>query len=523
MSIAECPRCGYHLAKVEVKVEEVLALQAEVRRLKDLIPRLQEETAVLLRRINDAQEKTRNLPFEVLSKIFLFVRPPIDFTAHEPKIYGVDDPSRPPLTGYHDPAEDFHYTLAAVSHRWRQVVFSTPQLWTSISLRVLNTSTEFNTSLLDLHFKNASDLPISIQIDFSNPTFLFDSDPSQRSDTLVRLQPLAKVMFGENSDQVQSLFLIQPPAEWLSFVGGSLSRCKSITTYWPSSEPHCKYFFNFHDLPCLQHVKLIGSDFPLNLPTTTSSLQLSFIELYKSIRLLMELPNLVTFESTHHWNESLDYGDVTKPIVLHCLENLTWDAQHIDYMHGFLRHVRFDNLRTLQWYEGRLFWSGASEEAESLRLAFFSALPPTLSSLTFNETALHSHAILNLLYRVPQLTELHFINYHSSVVEDTIKAIGRPLTNTGTPSSSELTVLPNLCVLSLSNAKNGGTLKPFVLIQLLETLLNAASPRPRQFHLTTHSEVTWHSDALDKVRTLLSSGLNAKITFDVDGFKSEMS
>ncbi|EKM79150.1 hypothetical protein AGABI1DRAFT_106729 [Agaricus bisporus var. burnettii JB137-S8] len=522
MSAAECPRCGYHGA-TEFK-EGIPALQAEVHRLEDLMARLQEEKLVLLHRINNAQEKTGRLPFEVLSNIFLFARPPIDFTAHEPTFYDDDDPNHPPVTGYYDPAEDFHHTLAAVSHRWRQVVLSTPQLWTSISLCVRNTFTEYRTSLLNLHFKNARDLGVSILLDFSNPTLVWENISSRRSDFLMHLEPLVETIFEDNSDQVRSLFLIQPPAEWSSFMCGSLPRCNSVTIYWPSSEPYCKYFFNFHDLPCLRHVKLVGSDFPLTLPATASVLQLSHTDLHKSIRLLVESPNLVEFESSHHFTGSLvsqSNGKITKPIILHRLENLTWDAQHIDDMHDFLRHVRFNNLRTLQWYEGTRNERRTSEEGESLRLAFFSSLPSTLSSLIFDEIDLDLPHILDLLSCIPQLTELHFINYRSWVVDDIIKAIGRSLADQGTPSSA-LTVLPNLCVLSISGAKYWGMLEPFVFIELLETL-HAAGPRQKQFHLITYSEVIWCSDALDKVRALLSSGLDAKITFGVDGSKSEIS
>ncbi|KAF7761533.1 hypothetical protein Agabi119p4_9525 [Agaricus bisporus var. burnettii] len=519
MSLAECPRCGYHIA-TEFK-EGLPALEAEVNRLDVLMSRLQEEKSILLRRINNAQEKTRRLPFEVLSNIFLFARPPIQFAAYEPIFYDEDDPEHPSLTGYHDPDEDFHHTLAAVSHRWRQVALSTPQLWTSISLSVLNTFTEFNTSLLDLYFENAHSLPVSIQLDFSNPALVWDNIPSRRSDFLMRLEPLAKTIFEENADKVRSLYLVQPPAEWSSFICGSLSRCNSVTIYWPNSERYYDFSFDFQDLPCLRHVTLVGSSFPFTFPTTVSSLHLSHTDLHKSIQLLVELPNLVVFEGICQQKKSLlSQSNFTEPIILHGLEDLTWDAHHIDDIHNFLRHVRFDNLRTLQWHEGRRHGHRISEEGESLRLDFFSSLPSTLSSLIFDEIELDLPCVLDLLSCVPQLTELHFINYFDWVVLDTVKAIGRPFAE-GT-SSSPSTVLPNLCVLSISNAMFGGTSKPSVFLELLETL-HATGPRPKRFHLITYSEVRWDSDALDKVRTLLSSGLDAKITFDVDGSETEIS
>ncbi|EKM74418.1 hypothetical protein AGABI1DRAFT_109956 [Agaricus bisporus var. burnettii JB137-S8] len=487
MSLAECPRCGYHIA-TEFK-EGIPALEAEVSRLEVLMSRLQEEKSILLRRINNAQEKTRRLPFEVLSNIFLFARPPIQFADYEPIFYDEDDPEHPSLTGYYDPDEDFHHTLAAVSHRWRQVALSTPQLWTSISLSVLNTFTEFNTSLLDLYFENAHSLPVSIQLDFSNPALVWDNIPSRRSDFLMRLEPLAKTIFEENADKPLAM---QFRDDLLAKFGALL-----------------QFFLRFP-----------GSSLT---PTcnAVSSLHLSHTDLHKSIQLLVELPNLVVFEGICQQKKSLlSQSNFTEPIILHGLEDLTWDAHHIDDIHNFLRHVRFDNLRTLQWHEGRRHGHRISEEGEGLRLDFFSSLPSTLSSLIFDEIELDLPCVLDLLSCVPQLTELHFINYFDWVVLDTVKAIGRPFAE-GT-SSSPSTVLPNLCVLSISNAMFGGTSKPSVFLELLETL-HATGPRPKRFHLITYSEVRWDSDALDKVRTLLSSGLDAKITFDVDGSETEIS
>ncbi|XP_006463998.1 hypothetical protein AGABI2DRAFT_120802 [Agaricus bisporus var. bisporus H97] len=293
----------------------VPALEAEVRHLEDLMPRLQEEKAILLRRINNAQEKTRHLPFEVLSNIFQFARPPIDFTAYEPIHYYIDDPDFPLLTGYVDPAENFHHTLAAVSHHWRQVALSTPQLWTSISLRILNTFTDFNTSLLDLHFKNAHNLPISIRLDLTNPAIAWTAhEGSKRDAFLTHLDPLEATIFNQNADKIKSLVFIEPPIEWFFFDRSNLSRCTSVTIYWPSARDNS--VFNFEDLPCLQHVKLVDSDTLFELPTTITDLQLAGTDLTHSMEAIAELPNLVKFETTGTTTRFI------KPAVLHLLGRL---------------------------------------------------------------------------------------------------------------------------------------------------------------------------------------------------------
>ncbi|EKM76532.1 hypothetical protein AGABI1DRAFT_131353 [Agaricus bisporus var. burnettii JB137-S8] len=86
MSIAECPRCGYHLeTDLKVRALDVHLANDAIEDPQKGVSALEAEgeKASLLRRINNTREKTRCLPFEVLSNIFQFARPPIDFTAVE--------------------------------------------------------------------------------------------------------------------------------------------------------------------------------------------------------------------------------------------------------------------------------------------------------------------------------------------------------------------------------------------------------------------------------------------------------
>ncbi|XP_006463996.1 hypothetical protein AGABI2DRAFT_120800 [Agaricus bisporus var. bisporus H97] len=288
MSIAECPHCGYHLA-TELK-EGLPALEAEVSRLEVLMSRLQEEKAIILRR---------------------FAHPPIDFAAYEPIFYDEDDPG-------------------PVSHRWRQVVLSTPQLWTTISLRVLNAFTNFNISLLDLYFKNAHSLPLSIQLDFSNCALVWSPGSAfRRYDILKALEPLEETIFDRKADRIYSLAFIKPPVEWFYFDPGNLSHCASMTIYWPNvMDDDDDYLLDVRDLPCLEHLKLVDSDVLFQLPTTVTTLQLFEIDMTHYIELLEELPKLVKLEITEVTTGTFE------PVVLHRLEHLTWRKICVDDNHG---------------------------------------------------------------------------------------------------------------------------------------------------------------------------------------------
>jgi hypothetical protein len=118
-------------------------LQDRVQSLEESISRLNQEKGNVLRELNTIHDKTSRLPSEVLSHIFQFARPPVDFRHHIPlrsnewkkkcRCFQRDT--------YHR-EEDHHFNLAGVSYRWRQIILSTPQLWTTISIGIWGPSME---------------------------------------------------------------------------------------------------------------------------------------------------------------------------------------------------------------------------------------------------------------------------------------------------------------------------------------------------------------------------------------------
>lgn len=86
-------------------------------------PPLQEPT-------NRSGPITRKLPTELLSAIFRFACPPINFTTRNPRLR-MDE-------NYFDPVDEHQALtiLAAVSSLWRQIALHTPQLWSSTAITV---------------------------------------------------------------------------------------------------------------------------------------------------------------------------------------------------------------------------------------------------------------------------------------------------------------------------------------------------------------------------------------------------
>ncbi len=174
LSDISCPRCGHFFGCSE-KLEnfgnhligggpaglslcgqregDVTVIQEELRRLDGLIHQLNQNRARLLHKVNQMQAATRRLPPEVLSTIFQFARPPIDFDARRTPSEFLADPDLWRET--REAEDDFQLVLSAVSCHWRQVVWATPQLWTTISVEVCQTGGKSNLSLLSLYFENS--------------------------------------------------------------------------------------------------------------------------------------------------------------------------------------------------------------------------------------------------------------------------------------------------------------------------------------------------------------------------------
>ncbi|XP_006459552.1 hypothetical protein AGABI2DRAFT_116515 [Agaricus bisporus var. bisporus H97] len=245
MSNPECPRCGYSRAReteavlhlpstinelsVWAQQEDLTAVQAELRRIEDSIfsleqsiSRLIEAKCIARRRVSIMQAATGRLPPEILSIIFQLACPPIDFDTH---YLDLEKPSNIFHTG-----QRFLYVLTAVSHHWWQVAFSTQQLWTSVRLEVdtliAYSPVHKKLSLLDLHFQNTRNAPLSIELDFAHLPFTrYDSEDGSDSDVdadaifdmrkkiLRHLKPLQTVVFVDKAPMIRHLLLIRPPAE----------------------------------------------------------------------------------------------------------------------------------------------------------------------------------------------------------------------------------------------------------------------------------------------------------------------
>lgn len=542
-STSTCPRCGHCFdntvladtrrapspsgSVVWAQQEEVALIQDEVRRLNDLIYRLNQDRAGLLRKINSVQASTRRLPPEVLSTIFQFARPPIDFTSRSIPTEFPDDPDL--RRGNYVSEDDFQLVLGAVSYHWRQVVWSTPQLWTTISVEVYEIVSENNASLLSLYFENARGLPMTIELDLRAQLLLLNSadDPEQRAKSISTLDPIKTSVFVDNANKIRSLILTGLPMEWISSIGRRLSQCESMTLYWPqlhiTTWTEYSNSVDLSDLPCLRQISLKDLRIPL-IPywPAITVLKLRDLPIKECVELLTKCPNLIEFESlqpySHTARDNLPSFD--KPIVLEHLESLKWHTTSDEWSYAFLRHVRFAKLRLLKWSGSHqsIFVEEFSEDLHLIFISFFADLPTTLQVLELVHFPYSYSIVKDLLSSVSHLPELHLRQCSSRVVSMAVSMIGRPIAGLFEdrdrgraaidPTKAEgPKVTPSLKTLVLDNYCDPDA---EMVAEMLEALHGVRETRER-FRLVLSEAEPWEPEVLTRIRRLAMSGFDLEI------------
>ncbi|KAF5356004.1 hypothetical protein D9756_004417 [Leucocoprinus leucothites] len=172
-----CPICGYSpetfsslthdFATLTDTANNTALLVQRTTQIDELILRLRQERTRTQQKLNLLNASTRHLPDDILSTIFRFVCPPIDFDQYFSYQY---------KTEYHQAeagfcAEDMpnpQLVLTAVSSHWRQVARSTPYIWSTLSLGIHDQNIQRRISLLELYSENSGGIPLSIGFDFED-------------------------------------------------------------------------------------------------------------------------------------------------------------------------------------------------------------------------------------------------------------------------------------------------------------------------------------------------------------------
>lgn len=278
---------------------------------------------------------------EILGIIFQYACPALDFPKYSSRsVYDLE------ATGTLKQSRQ-HFSLAAVSSTWRQVVYSTPQLWTSVIL------THGDVEFLELHIAKSGSLLLELEI----------------WDSLAGRDALPKV-----APKLESLILAHLEPDGVEYISNlelpSLKRL-GIFCRTRARAPRC---LGLAGAPVLQHLSFhnstISTDFELPW-TSITSLDLDWVLFSICITALRRCRNLVEF---HYRGDSSGLGEALQaPLTLSCLKQL-----YCPFECGAIIHNLSCRLRTIMLESLVLVYQPAVDEAWN---KLFKNLPPTLRKL----------------------------------------------------------------------------------------------------------------------------------------------
>jgi hypothetical protein len=508
-------------------------LHPELKHVDKLIHLFTEERARILREINNTQVLTRRLPSEVLSTIFQLTRSPTDLETRIAKSNSPIEINKPRSSYFSE--DDFHHlVLGAVSHHWRQIVRSTPQLWSTLSIEVYEPVSENNVSLLNLYFENARGLPMTIELDMRYQlSLLEDLENEERAETLSRLEPIRKAVFINNAHKIRDLILPGLPLEWTRSIGSSLAHCRSLSLSWPVkySQAHIgeRDLLALLDLPALQQVSIntVSTPFALRWSSITV-LRLRGVLSSHCFYLLAKCPNLVEVDCQERKMGGSAVASKTleplprldQPIVLQHLKRLLWCFTDDREGHDFLRSIRFIKLHTLSLHDPH-HDSLIPQHTRSLLTSFFSDLPQTIQSLALNRVSSLPPPMLT------SLTELILRECDVWMVESVLFRIGHPIHAMDADSRTEsnpnlatdchqsdvprfLASLETLHVLD-DVGRYAGSRRPELVVRMLETLYEVRGIQ-KPFRLKLSVNQGWNHCLTERLRKLAASGFRLDIT-----------
>ncbi|KAF5358386.1 hypothetical protein D9756_001259 [Leucocoprinus leucothites] len=398
--------------------EEIESIMEQLHQLEvdDSQPR--EDRVALLRRLNSVQAKTRTLATEILSYIFQFTCPYIQLDREERG---------------HNPQRWYSFrfcplTLGHVSHHWRQVAWSTPELWSALSLHIyMRTRPESTTGLLNLYFTNVSNYPISLDLDLP-PT-----DNAKR----VCAAAAGSVLFKpENSQKIKFFQITNVPLDWNpSF--SNFSRLTHLSMDGQSSLHEKSGNLDLSDVHTLTRISLRRVNPKIQLPwASITIIELDSVTMDVCGELLTRCTNLVRFRSStlqrvrYGWRPDDIISSSNDKLVYRHLEELKWS--HISDAHFLTLFNRMEvpALRHLDWGNaGVLYTADGRTDPESFPHieAFFSQLPISLISVKFHH--LYVWPISTLQYVLPRISgtqELSLQYCHQDTIRSFLKVLNMP-------------------------------------------------------------------------------------------------
>ncbi|KAF5354763.1 hypothetical protein D9756_005709 [Leucocoprinus leucothites] len=445
---------------------------------------------------NTTQSSIHHLPPELLSLILQYACPPVDLSQR----YGIHRKPGSKLDKH------FQFTLGAVSAHWRQITFSTPQLWTSVDIVVRPNNLERSYDTLQLFLASSGELPVSIGLKF------FEDQQIKKTVNFPTIL--------EHSHRIRELHLTNPPPSWVRSLTSSYTTMFCLSIENPPGDDDL-----FFDVPC-SHLSIEFTTSRI-LPRWATITHLCLTELQEDVclELLKECINLVEFRNRAPTN--FDLGPripvPTSPFILPDLKIFEWPVYSQSYVDtAMLKNVHMPALETLVWMEED---RRSLDESDS-RITFFDHLPSTLSVLHLDNRRSHftfTSSISYLIRRVLNVEHLFLQFVHGSGLASLICDLA-----IDDEAIDERPALPRLKTIVLR--VKAEVLSYFrdvfdALLGMIESRLHRRSrPLPQQqlkrLEIVVYSgQVEWPAEFKEEMKEFVKQGLELEImeeTMSVD-------
>ena len=273
---------------------------------------------------NTFMASTRVLPVEVLCHIFS---------------YALDYWSAPR-------SQREFVRLGHICSEWRDVILSTPKLWSQFTLTIENSSYEIpDLQLLLLYVKNSGSSPFRLDVSFINPTSFHL--PMKTLKKLYQYVPKVHTLILDHVIWSQMQDFPQFPISWLS----SVEDLKVTSGAFFLDEPILpRVLLNgFTHLRKLE-LRNFGYSREVQLPwEQITSLKLYYWPVDRCMSLLIQCLELVEFHALNcRWPEKPHIPRLSDHA--HKLEYLSWGFRTPPICNFLSHQLRFPSLRTFHWH-----------------------------------------------------------------------------------------------------------------------------------------------------------------------------
>lgn len=463
----------------------------EINVLDDLIIQLRSRRAVLLRRTNFEQSHICRLPSELLAEIFQLADA-IDKTAG-------CSPSkrRHPLTPMR---------LGAVCSHWREVAWSSPQLWTQMPLtgcwawqHNFPIAATFRT-----YFQNLKATSLKLLVNCFRGGPLDSSDGEADG---IPHEDAFNTVFVENAGKLRAMDFSMWPRPWLPHI----ARVQQTIAFSNLEEVRMRSIFDSLDTtfsitnaPRLRSVELTGvlGSATINLPWNgITHLNLSQVSSDICLKLFVQCSNLTSFSCRDLSSSSTSVSnEIKKPVTFEHLKEFHYlDCEVTRPWRDVMgQYLTFSSLESVIW---RPDWSG------NVDWQLLCGNPDSIKGLEFRMRRRDKRRLKNMLFPLVYLEELKISSWPS---------IKLSLLELLTPQRQRtLQMLPSLRRLHLSARSNQMT--TVAVEALLEMIrLRRTSTKGTLDHLILSYEYVnpWPREFIEGMKEFIHDGMKLVIEED---------